>query len=111
TTPGCWSRGGCGSGWAGGCGPRLTGLRTARWAMLDLLLIPIALVYLLVVALLFAFGINFFYLSLVAWRSRAQPLEAPPMTAWPPVTVQLPIYNELYVAQRLIEAAARLDYP
>jgi cellulose synthase/poly-beta-1,6-N-acetylglucosamine synthase-like glycosyltransferase len=27
------------------------------------------------------------------------------------VTVQLPIYNEMYVAERLIEAAAGLDYP
>jgi cellulose synthase/poly-beta-1,6-N-acetylglucosamine synthase-like glycosyltransferase len=31
--------------------------------------------------------------------------------AWPSVTVQLPIYNELYVVQRLIDAVARLDYP
>jgi len=29
----------------------------------------------------------------------------------PRVTVQLPIYNELYVAERLLEAVARLDYP
>jgi cellulose synthase/poly-beta-1,6-N-acetylglucosamine synthase-like glycosyltransferase len=31
--------------------------------------------------------------------------------AWPQVTVQLPVYNELYVVQRLIDAVARLDYP
>ena len=30
---------------------------------------------------------------------------------WPRVTVQLPIYNERYVAERLIDAAAALDYP
>jgi cellulose synthase/poly-beta-1,6-N-acetylglucosamine synthase-like glycosyltransferase len=29
----------------------------------------------------------------------------------PRVTVQLPIFNELYVTERLIEAVARLDYP
>ena len=29
----------------------------------------------------------------------------------PFVTVQLPVYNELYVVERLIDAAARLDYP
>jgi cellulose synthase/poly-beta-1,6-N-acetylglucosamine synthase-like glycosyltransferase len=29
----------------------------------------------------------------------------------PAVTVQLPIYNELYVVERLIDAVARLDYP
>lgn len=30
---------------------------------------------------------------------------------WPSVTVQLPIYNERYVVERLIAAAAALDYP
>ncbi len=30
---------------------------------------------------------------------------------WPAVTVQLPIYNERHVAERLIEACALLDYP
>jgi cellulose synthase/poly-beta-1,6-N-acetylglucosamine synthase-like glycosyltransferase len=35
----------------------------------------------------------------------------PALTRLPRVTVQLPIYNELYVAERLINAVARLDYP
>ncbi|MEM6272005.1 MAG: cellulose synthase family protein [Bacteroidota bacterium] len=30
---------------------------------------------------------------------------------WPFVTVQLPIYNELYVIERLIDAVADFDYP
>ncbi len=30
---------------------------------------------------------------------------------WPAVTVQLPIFNEVYVVKRLIDAVARLDYP
>lgn len=30
---------------------------------------------------------------------------------WPHVTVQLPIFNEPYVAQRIVMAAAGLDYP
>lgn len=30
---------------------------------------------------------------------------------WPKVTVQLPVFNELYVVERLIESAARLNYP
>ena len=30
---------------------------------------------------------------------------------WPAVTVQLPIFNELYVVERLIDAMAQLDYP
>jgi cellulose synthase/poly-beta-1,6-N-acetylglucosamine synthase-like glycosyltransferase len=30
---------------------------------------------------------------------------------WPKVTVQLPVFNELYVVERLIDAVAKLDYP
>ncbi len=30
---------------------------------------------------------------------------------WPTVTVQLPIYNELHVVSRLVDACASLDYP
>ena len=31
--------------------------------------------------------------------------------SYPPVTVQLPIYNELYVVERLIDAVANFDWP
>ncbi len=31
--------------------------------------------------------------------------------AWPMVTVQLPVFNELYVVERLIDAVVALDYP
>ncbi len=34
-----------------------------------------------------------------------------PSTKWPHVTIQLPIYNERYVVERLIESICRLDYP
>jgi cellulose synthase/poly-beta-1,6-N-acetylglucosamine synthase-like glycosyltransferase len=33
------------------------------------------------------------------------------LSAFPKVTVQLPVYNERYVIDRLIDAAAALDYP
>jgi cellulose synthase/poly-beta-1,6-N-acetylglucosamine synthase-like glycosyltransferase len=37
---------------------------------------------------------------------------APPeVDQWPVVTVQLPIYNEMYVVDRLIDAVCALDYP
>ncbi|MBI4553086.1 MAG: glycosyltransferase, partial [Candidatus Latescibacteria bacterium] len=31
--------------------------------------------------------------------------------AWPVVTVQLPVYNERHVIERLIDAVCQLDYP
>lgn len=49
----------------------------------------------------------------VMWRmrrARAAGAPAPPAT-WPLVTVQLPVYNERRVVERLIDAAAALDYP
>jgi len=79
--------------------------------MLELLFIPVTALYLLVVGLLFIFGINFFYLTTLALK-RSPAVHAPdPAEEMPAVTVQLPIYNELYVAERLVEAVARLDYP
>ena len=34
-----------------------------------------------------------------------------PKAGWPKVTVQLPIYNELYVIERLLECITALGYP
>lgn len=82
--------------------------------MLDLALVPLAILYLAVVGLLFAYGVNFIYMSLLAImrKAAASDVEAkPPVSGWPSVTVQIPIYNELYVAERAINAAAALDYP
>ena len=33
------------------------------------------------------------------------------MEDWPVVTIQLPIYNEMYVVDRLIDAVCEIDYP
>ena len=78
--------------------------------MLDLLLIPVAVIYLAVIGALFIYGVNFFYLTYLALRNRAHAADSVSLGPWPRVTVQLPIYNELYVAERLIDAAANLDY-
>ncbi|GAB4476681.1 MAG: glycosyltransferase family 2 protein [Anaerolineae bacterium] len=59
-------------------------------------------------------GLNALILSLIYLaHRREQPDPPPPLEdgSWPPVLVQLPIYNERHVVQRLIRAAALLDYP
>ena len=77
----------------------------------DLLVTPVLLIYLAILLILFVYGINFLYLTWQALRTRGrQPKSCVPST-WPSVTVQLPIYNELYVAERLIDEVARMDYP
>ena len=79
--------------------------------MMNLLLIPIGLLYLLISSTLFIFGANFIFLSVRAKRDGRSKSQPPNMQDWPQVTVQLPIFNEMYVAERVIKAAAKLDYP
>jgi cellulose synthase/poly-beta-1,6-N-acetylglucosamine synthase-like glycosyltransferase len=79
--------------------------------MIDYLLVPIAILYFSVIGLLFLYGVNFFYMTWVAAMHKPLERKPKPVENWPAVTVQLPVYNEMYVAERLIEAAARLDYP
>src|SRR3954469_18201748 len=44
------------------------------------------------------------------YRNRA-PMPAAQFEQLPRITVQLPIYNEMYVVERLLKAVAELDYP
>ncbi|MGI9597968.1 MAG: glycosyltransferase [Acidimicrobiales bacterium] len=77
----------------------------------DILFLPFFAIYLLVIAALFMYGSNFAYLSYVAVKhGHRHPKRCEP-ERWPTVTVQLPMYNEIYVAQRLIDSVAALDYP
>jgi cellulose synthase/poly-beta-1,6-N-acetylglucosamine synthase-like glycosyltransferase len=68
--------------------------------------------YLIAALSLALYGANALLLAVLYLRRRQgpAPVSRQPET-WPLVTVQLPIYNELYVVKRLIDAVARLDYP
>jgi cellulose synthase/poly-beta-1,6-N-acetylglucosamine synthase-like glycosyltransferase len=79
--------------------------------MLDLIFVPLLVVYFSILTCLFLYGANFLHLTFIAWRHRRQSPPSLEPEEWPRVCVQLPVYNEMYVAQRLIDAAAVLDYP
>ncbi len=79
--------------------------------MIHLLLIVSAIAYAWVVGLLFIFGLNFLYLTYFAQKQGATGTLAGNTVHHPLVTIQLPIYNELYVASRLVHAASRIEYP
>jgi cellulose synthase/poly-beta-1,6-N-acetylglucosamine synthase-like glycosyltransferase len=68
--------------------------------------------YFTVLTILAAYGLHRYWLvySYVKFRDNLPP-EPPQPADWPKVTVQLPIYNERYVIERLIESVARFDYP
>ncbi|HJT48006.1 MAG TPA: cellulose synthase family protein [Nitrososphaeraceae archaeon] len=60
------------------------------------------------------YTLNFHYLSFQSLRNlrhKTNPHKAPPRVSLPLVTVQLPIFNEKYVAARLLDAICKLDYP
>jgi len=72
----------------------------------------LSIIYLIAALLVALFGGNALLLTALHLRRRqAGSIQAPQPETWPAVTVQLPIYNELYVVKRLIDAIARLDYP
>jgi len=71
------------------------------------------ILYVLSAALLAVYGYNSLYLAFLRTR-RHQPISSklvPDDFDWPTVTVQLPVYNERYVAKRLIDSIAALNYP
>lgn len=68
--------------------------------------------YVLTVLGLSLYGFHRFLILYWYFRHARRPLVAPePASPLPLVTVQLPIYNERYVVNRLLEAVAALDYP
>src|ERR1017187_9097094 len=68
--------------------------------------------YFVVLVILAAYGLHRYFLVYEYFKNRRNvPGPPPPVTEWPKVTIQLPIYNERYVIERLVDAVARFDYP
>ena len=60
---------------------------------------------------LFGFGLNLLYLTWQASRLTPRRQQALAFGAEPRVCVQVPIYNERYVAERVLDAVCELDWP
>jgi cellulose synthase/poly-beta-1,6-N-acetylglucosamine synthase-like glycosyltransferase len=67
--------------------------------------------YFIALLILFAFGMHGFVMVYHYLKNRKDEEAHPPLDRTPVVTIQLPIYNELYVVERLIDATCSLDYP
>src|SRR5213595_3660709 len=68
--------------------------------------------YFIVLLVLAMYGLHRYWLVYEYFQySKNVPPLPPPVTNWPRITVQLPIFNERYVIERLTEAVARFDYP
>jgi len=80
------------------------------------------IVYLFALVVLLVYGMNC-YLLMIFYRLnqrraiinhndiQQQFYQNVPAADWPSVTIQLPIFNECYVVERLIKSVCRIDYP
>jgi cellulose synthase/poly-beta-1,6-N-acetylglucosamine synthase-like glycosyltransferase len=68
-------------------------------------------IYLFALIIVGLFSLEAIFLTYKYWRGRKKNCLTLNTDFFPKVTVQLPIYNELYVAERLIQAVCSLDYP
>jgi cellulose synthase/poly-beta-1,6-N-acetylglucosamine synthase-like glycosyltransferase len=75
------------------------------WAML----IP----YFAVLAVLSVYGLHRYDIIRTYFKHRGKATEGPPrrFEQLPPVTIQLPLYNERYVVERLIDEVVKIEYP
>ena len=73
------------------------------------LLIP----YFMVLIILAAYGSHRYWMVYVYYKHKKNKTTDPPgrFEQLPRITVQLPIFNEQYVVDRLLDAVCRLDYP
>jgi cellulose synthase/poly-beta-1,6-N-acetylglucosamine synthase-like glycosyltransferase len=87
--------------------------------MVAALEVVIPALYAISIAVLVVYGGNLLWLAVFHAQDQElvdgpvpDPNELPePDDSWPVVTIQLPLYNEATVAERLIDACARIDYP
>jgi cellulose synthase/poly-beta-1,6-N-acetylglucosamine synthase-like glycosyltransferase len=74
--------------------------------------LAIMIPYFLILLVLAAYGMHRYQLVYYFFKYRHNvPAPPPPPAVWPRVTVQLPIFNERYVIERLVESVMRFDYP
>jgi cellulose synthase/poly-beta-1,6-N-acetylglucosamine synthase-like glycosyltransferase len=68
--------------------------------------------YFFVLVILAVYGWHRYYLVYLYMKNKSRyPVPAGVQDALPTVTIQLPIFNEMYVADRLIDAVCQIEYP
>jgi cellulose synthase/poly-beta-1,6-N-acetylglucosamine synthase-like glycosyltransferase len=74
----------------------------------------ILVLYFFVLSILAIYGWHRYYVVYLYMKNRDKAPDTalpPPLAVLPRVTIQLPIYNEMYVADRLIDTVCEMDYP
>lgn len=77
----------------------------------ELLLVVTLSLYLLSLLFILLYSLSQGYLAYIYLKKRKPIVSEPLKEQYPIVTIQLPVYNEQYVIERLIDSIAELDYP
>ena len=69
--------------------------------------------YFFILTILAVYGSHRYFLVYLhkKYRDHSDPAPVGTLEHLPKVTVQLPVYNEMYVVDRLVQAVCRIDYP
>src|SRR5512139_697598 len=69
--------------------------------------------YFFVLTILAVYGWHRYYLVYLYARHKddAPRMDLPALDPLPRVTIQLPVFNEMYVVDRLVDAVCQIDYP
>jgi cellulose synthase/poly-beta-1,6-N-acetylglucosamine synthase-like glycosyltransferase len=74
--------------------------------------VAVIALYLAVLTILGIYGFHRAHLVYLFWRHRhREPTPPAEFAELPIVTIQLPMFNELYVVERLLDSVAEIDYP
>src|SRR3954447_678626 len=97
-----WLRAGCGStSPVGGATPRMTTFDTVFLG-----------VYFSVLCILAVYGSHRYRMAYLYYRHKFKlPTPNGVLRELPKVTIQLPVFNEMYVVERLVDSVCRIDYP
>src|SRR5436309_13298189 len=69
--------------------------------------------YFSILAILSVYGLHRYDVIRTYFKHRKKAVDQPPsrFEQLPPVTIQLPLYNERYVVERLIDEITKIEYP
>lgn len=68
--------------------------------------------YFFILSILAVYGWHRYHLVYLYMKNKGrQVVKAEVPAEWPEVTIQLPLFNEMYVVDRLLQAVCRMDYP
>jgi cellulose synthase/poly-beta-1,6-N-acetylglucosamine synthase-like glycosyltransferase len=69
-------------------------------------------VYFLILLVLSMYGSHRYFMAFLYYRHKYKlPTPKGELAKLPVVTIQLPVFNEMYVVERLIDAVCKIDYP